>query len=39
MKGIHAESLGKDISDLKINATFTKTICMGFFITANEIWT
>jgi hypothetical protein len=35
MKRIHTEDLGKDISLLKINATSTKTICMGFFISAN----
>lgn len=38
MKKIHAETQKKDVSDLKINTTATKTVCMGFFLTANEIW-
>lgn len=37
MKRIRAENTGTDpnVSDLKINSTSIKTVCMGFFITAN----
>lgn len=38
MKKIYADTQKKDGSDLKINNTSTKTVCMGFFLTANEIW-
>lgn len=40
MKRLHTENSIQNAnkSELKINTTSTKTVCMGFFITANEIW-
>ena len=40
MKRIYAEANPKDPNkaELKVNNTSTKTICMGFFISANQIW-
>ncbi len=35
MKRIFCENTGKDVGEFKINNTSIKTVCMGFFITAN----
>jgi hypothetical protein len=38
MRNIYGQRINRNETELKINVTSGKTVCMGFFITANEIW-